>query len=170
MGLHCSRSSSLALVCAHESSPLITKGAPHQPFEPLVREGKRSILFSDGEFAISMHSQNLKPMKSHHRIAPRHRFESTILICFSRNGGNITARGWARDLSESGLRAFVAEPLVIGEQVTLEIALPSFKKEQIPARVARQLGTRYGFQFTALSFQQRYEIRAATKAQPLVPD
>ena len=89
---------------------------------------------------------------------------------FSRNGSNITARGWARDLSESGLRAFVAEPLVIGEQVTLEIALPSFKKEQIPARVARQLGTRYGFQFTALSFQQRYEIRAATKAQPLVPD
>ena len=77
--------------------------------------------------------------------------------------------GWARDLSESGLGAFVAQALVLGEFVTLEIPLPDSDNQVIPAKVTRTLGTEYGFQFTALSAAQRTRIRATLKGHPSVP-
>ena len=51
-------------------------------------------------------------------------------------------QGWSRDLSESGLGAFVAQALVLGEFVTLEIPLPDSDKQVIPAKVARRAGNR----------------------------
>lgn len=42
----------------------------------------------------------------------------------------MVAHGWVRDLSENGLRAFVAEPLVAGETVSLLFSLPTFGKEE----------------------------------------
>jgi hypothetical protein len=81
----------------------------------------------------------------------------------------MSAHGWVRDLSEGGLGAFVAEPLVVGETVSLLFSLPTFGKEEIPARVARQLGTQYGFQFTALSQEQRAAIHAELRRRPAIP-
>src|SRR6266481_5458136 len=92
---------------------------------------------------------------SANRISPRHLFETRIRICLQRDSQRITVEGWARDLSESGLGAFVAQALVLGEFVTLDIPLPDSDKQVIPAKVARALGTEYGFQFTALSAAQR---------------
>jgi len=74
-----------------------------------------------------------------------------------------------RNLSESGLGAFVAEALTLGEAVTLEIPLPDSDKQMIPAKVVRALGTEYGFQFTALSAEQRMQIRATLTGQPTIP-
>jgi len=108
-------------------------------------------------------------MDSDNRIAPRHVFEARILIRFHRGKRHFAVHGWVRDLSESGLGAFVAEQLVVGEIVTLLLSLPPTGKQEIPARVARKLGTQYGFQFTALSREQRDEIRAAAKGQSLIP-
>jgi hypothetical protein len=107
-------------------------------------------------------------MTSDSRIATRHVFESRILIRLHRDGQQLAVPGWARDLSESGLGAFVAEGLALGESVSLEIPLPS-GVEVIPANVARQLGTQYGFQFTALSAEQRCSVRAAIKGHPAIP-
>jgi len=106
---------------------------------------------------------------SANRIAARHVFETRIRICFHRDSQKVTAEGWARDLSESGLGAFVAEPLVLGEFITLEIPLLSAEKHVIPAKVVRTLGTEYGFQFTSLSAEQRARIQAALKGQPAIP-
>jgi hypothetical protein len=104
-------------------------------------------------------------MNSDNRIAARHVFEARILIRFCRGSQKFAVQGWARDLSESGLGAFVAESLVIGELVTLQIPLGASGKEVIAAKVSRQIGTQYGFQFTALSAEQRLGIRAALKGQ-----
>ena len=103
------------------------------------------------------------------RISPRHIFETRIRICLQRGSQRISLQGWARDLSESGLGAFVAEILVLGELVTLEVPLPDCDKHVIPAKVIRALGTEYGFQFTALSAEQRTQIRATVKARPVIP-
>jgi hypothetical protein len=103
------------------------------------------------------------------RISPRHLFETRIQIRLQRDSQKLTLQGWVRDLSESGLSAFVAQALVLGEFVTLEIPLPDSDKQVIPARVARSLGTEYGFQFTALSAEQRIRIRAALKGKPAIP-
>jgi hypothetical protein len=108
-------------------------------------------------------------MTSENRIAARHVFESRILIHFRRGSQKFSAQGWARDLSESGLGAFVAENLLIGELVTLQVSLGGSAREVIGAKVSRQVGTQYGFQFTALSAEQRLGIQAALKGQKEIP-
>ena len=106
---------------------------------------------------------------SRNRILPRHMFETRIRIRLQRDSQTLTLQGWVRNLSESGLGAFVAEALVLGEFVTLEIPLPQSDKQVIPAKVVRALGTEYGFQFTALSAEQRTRIRATLKGQQAIP-
>ncbi|PYX03914.1 MAG: hypothetical protein DMG86_02020, partial [Acidobacteria bacterium] len=96
----------------------------------------------------------------------RHIFEARIGIRLQRGRQRLTLHGWTRDFSESGLGAFVAEALVLGELVTLEVPLPNCDKQVIPAKIARVLGTECGFQFTALSAEQRTRIRAALKSSP----
>jgi PilZ domain-containing protein len=108
-------------------------------------------------------------MDSVHQISPRHVFETRFQILVERDGRRLSLQGWARNLSESGLGAFVAEALILGESVTLEIPLPDFDKQLIPAKVVRALGTEYGFQFTALNAEQRRQIRATLKDRPLIP-
>ena len=99
------------------------------------------------------------------RIAARYRCESRILIRFCRGKQKLATQGWARDLSESGLGAFVAENLLLGELVTLEITLGNFGKQAIAGKVTRKVGTQYGFQFTALSAEQRLGIQAVSKGR-----
>jgi len=108
-------------------------------------------------------------MTAENRISNRHVFQSRIVIRLRRNGQSISVGGWARDLSESGLSAFVAEPLEAGELVTLQIPLLTSGKELIPAKVTRCLGTEYGFEFTALSSAQRRSVRATLAGQPAIP-
>jgi hypothetical protein len=99
------------------------------------------------------------------RITPRYVFEARIRILTQRASQNLTTEGWARDLSETGVSAFVAQGLIVGELVTLEIPLFS-SWHSIPAKVARCVGTQYGFQFTALSPNQRDNIRLAVRDHP----
>jgi len=61
------------------------------------------------------------------RVATRYVFESRILIRLGRGSQRLAVNGWARDLSESGLGGFVAQQLILGEAVSLEIPLPGSK-------------------------------------------
>jgi hypothetical protein len=108
-------------------------------------------------------------MGSLDKISPRHAFETTIQILLQRDNRRLSLQGWERNLSESGVGAFVAESLIVGESVTLEIPLPDCDKQVIPAKVVRALGTEYGFQFTALSAEQRQKIRTTLKERPAIP-
>ena len=103
------------------------------------------------------------------RILPRHFFEARVKIELARKPVAINVEGWARDLSESGLGAFVGTKLFIGEHAILKIPLPQEVEVTIPAVVARNLGTQYGFRFTALSRQQRDELRRALAVRKPVP-
>jgi len=73
--------------------------------------------------------------------------------------------GWARDLSESGLGAFVGQALELGEIVTLDIPVAAAESVAVEAEVVRCLGTEYGFQFITLSPTQRSQIRDAVKGR-----
>ncbi|MGB0043456.1 MAG: PilZ domain-containing protein [Terriglobales bacterium] len=102
------------------------------------------------------------------RICPRHVFEARIRIRFERDGRKLNLPGWTRNLSESGAGGFVAEALNLGEMVTLEIPVSDSDKLVIPAKVVRALGTEYGFQFTALSADQRQQIQSALQGRPVL--
>jgi hypothetical protein len=103
------------------------------------------------------------------RIASRHVFERRIWIQLDRGSEKIAVQGWTRDLSESGLSAFVARGPVFGELVTLEVPLSENRKDVIPAKVVRTLGTECGFQFTALSAEQRKRIQAVLQEHSELP-
>jgi hypothetical protein len=62
-------------------------------------------------------------MNPDNRIAARYVFDARILIRFCRGSQKFATQGWARDLSESGMGAFVGENLVMGELVTLQIPI-----------------------------------------------
>ncbi len=106
---------------------------------------------------------------SSEKIAPRHAFEARIQIRLERDERKLSLQGWLRDLSESGLRAFIAESLLLGESVVLDVPLADAKKQVITAKIVRVLGTEYGFQFTALSAEQRGQIQATLKGRPAIP-
>ena len=103
------------------------------------------------------------------RILPRHEFEARVKIEILRGGEKFSTEGWARDLSESGMGAFVGAELFLGELATVRIPLRDEADIVVPAKITRCLGTEYGFQFTALSRLQRDQIRgllATTKVLP----
>ncbi len=77
--------------------------------------------------------------------------------------------GWARDISESGIGAFVAEELIPGEEVELEVPFAGDVMLTLHALVSRTLGTQYGLMFTALSSEQRQHIQAAMADKPPLP-
>lgn len=117
-----------------------------------------------------MSSVATKPNIDQGRIATRFVFETRIRLLLPRNGCPAQALGWTRDLSESGVCAFVADPLIVDEEAVLEIQLGVDSGWQtIPARVVRSRGTEYGFQFTALSPQQRSLIQAAVNGKEAIP-
>jgi len=99
-------------------------------------------------------------------ISPRHHFEARVSISVERGEKKLNLQGWVRDISESGLRAFVADSLLLGESVSFELALSDTGYQVIPAKVMRALGTDYGFQFTALSAEQRSQIQIALRKSP----
>ena len=103
------------------------------------------------------------------RIAPRYQFEARVAIQFRDGDRMAITEGWARDLSESGLGAFVARGLSVGEQVTLVIPLTGSVRLVVPAQVIACVGTRYGFRFTALSAEQRTQIQSALRQEPRIP-
>jgi PilZ domain len=109
--------------------------------------------------------------KSADRILPRYAFEARIKIEVVRGGRTVTAEGWVRDLSESGLGAFAGSELILGELATLKVPLPNQFELAVPATVTRAIGTQYGFQFTALSGIQRERLRKVlARCKPVIDD
>ncbi len=102
-------------------------------------------------------------------MVPRYPFEARFKISIDRSGRILETEGWARDLSESGLGAFVAAAIFVGETATLRIPLPHGHELVVPAKVTRKSGTQYGFRFTALSSQQRNQILHAFSGKKAIP-
>ena len=105
------------------------------------------------------------------RITPRYVFEKRIRISVHRVSENLVMEGWTRDIGEDGLSAFVARDLSVGEHVTLEVPVAPLRSLSIPAKIASRLGTQFGFQFTALSPEQRADIQSEIRNRPEInPD
>lgn len=100
------------------------------------------------------------------RIAPRYQFETRVAIQVK---SGTSTEGWVRDLSESGIGAFVGRELSVGETATLTFRLTDSAKIVLPAQVVTAIGTRYGFRFLALSAEQREQIVKATQHLKVIP-
>jgi len=113
-----------------------------------------------------MPKQSDETNRDERRIASRHVYESRINIHFEDNSSASVVGGWARDLSEAGMRAIVAHELQVGALLTIDLTLTKGPHQSIPARVVWREGTSYGFQFITLSALQRHELRQMVAQQP----
>src|SRR5258708_23266627 len=114
-----------------------------------------------------MHAKSQATPKAR-RIVPRYPFEARFKVRIERAEGVLETEGWARDLSESGLGAFVATSITLGESATLRIPLGHDQELMLPTKVTRILGTEYGFQFMALSPGQRDQILQAVRGKKAI--
>lgn len=115
------------------------------------------------------------------RRFPRHPINVPLDLIALRSGIPETLPGRCTDISETGLGAVVAGELAVGQQVALELRLPSVG---VPVRarslVRYQTGLRCGLEFSNLSVDQREMIRywvyrsssasASVVFKPLIPE
>jgi PilZ domain len=96
------------------------------------------------------------------RISGRFEFRIEFGGVFQRYGKEVSFRGWSRDLSESGMGAYVPLELREGQLVNLDLPLePGAPNLRVAAKVRRAQGFEYGFEFVTLSATQRAAITSA---------
>ncbi len=96
------------------------------------------------------------------RISGRFEFRIEFGGVFQRYGKEVSFRGWSRDLSESGMGAYVPVELREGQFVNLDLPLePGAPNLCVAAKVRRAQGFEYGFEFVTLSAAQRAAIASA---------
>jgi hypothetical protein len=77
--------------------------------------------------------------------------------------GQKPLRGHACDVSEGGLGATIVGEMSVGDQVLVEFSgAPLLRPVKTSAIVRNRTGFRYGFEFLALSREQRTMITAAS--------
>jgi c-di-GMP-binding flagellar brake protein YcgR len=77
-------------------------------------------------------------------------------------GAERALKGHVSDISEGGVGGTIIGELRVGEELTIEVSGPPLLRPvRAPATVRNRTAFRYGFQFTALSREQRTLITAA---------
>jgi hypothetical protein len=94
------------------------------------------------------------------RRYPRHVLDVRISVHTFRSGQNISYWGRSSELGEDGIGATLTGELEPGEVVSMELSLPmSPFPIKFRALVRYRDGLRHGFEFLALSANQRDQIR-----------
>ena len=97
------------------------------------------------------------------------RFRVDLKVDLYRAGETRPRRGRSSDLGEGGLGGIMVADMPVGETVTLEFSgAPLLRPVRVLAVVRNRVGFRYGFEFLALSREQRALIHAATLFLPPV--
>ncbi|MBI2678316.1 MAG: PilZ domain-containing protein [Candidatus Koribacter versatilis] len=90
------------------------------------------------------------------------RFRADMKLEVFRLGAERAMRGHLDDVSEGGVGATLIGDLTVGEGLTIEISgSPLLRPVRATATVRNRNAYRYGFQFMALSREQRTLITAA---------
>jgi hypothetical protein len=106
-----------------------------------------------------------EPNFKEHRQFPRFRAEMKLEIF--RPGADRALPGHASDISEGGVGGTIIGELSLGQDLTIEVSGPPLLRPvRVPATVRNRSAFRYGFQFTALSREQRTLITAACLFMP----
>jgi PilZ domain len=107
------------------------------------------------------------PAASSGRRFQRHPLDIRISIQVFRDGETISLWGRSSELGEDGIGGTVTTELEPGEVVSMELSLPLTPFPiKCRALVRYRDGLRHGFEFLALSPQQREAVRKLCQALP----
>src|SRR5208337_1315910 len=94
------------------------------------------------------------------RQFPRYVVDIRLSVQVFRKGGTISLWGRSNELGEDGVGGTLTGPLEPGEVVTMEFVLPlAVEPLKLRAVVRYRSGLRHGFEFLALTSQQRDTLR-----------
>jgi PilZ domain-containing protein len=104
------------------------------------------------------------------RRFPRHRTDLSLTVTVLRQEGYSRLQGRCHEIAEAGLGGVISTALVAGEVVSLEFSIPDMSEPLVLRAVVRhRAGLVHGFEFIALSPEQRERILTFAKPLPLVP-
>lgn len=98
------------------------------------------------------------------RANERHKVVYPIVVVATRKGTTTIATGRTSDLSEDGMGVSLSNALLIGQQVTIEIPVPS-EEQPVKVRAVVRYGKdeRHGLQFDCITEDQKNQIRRLAK-------
>jgi PilZ domain len=101
-----------------------------------------------------------KPFSHSARRFPRYQVDTRISIQIFRKGETTSVWGRSNELGEDGVGGTVTGELEIGEVVSMELSLPLTPYPlKLRALVRYRTGLRHGFEFLAVTDQQRDVLR-----------
>jgi hypothetical protein len=103
------------------------------------------------------------------RVGPRRQLAAPLNVTVLRSGVPDAVPGRSIDLGEGGLGAVLAAELYPGELVGVEFRLPNLAPVLAKARVCYQERLRCGFQFLAISTEQKAAIEAWASGRSVRP-
>ena len=100
----------------------------------------------------------------------RHRTDLPLTVTVLRQDGYVRLQGRCHEVAEAGLGGVISTALVSGEVVSLEFSIPDVSRPLVLRAVVRhRAGFVHGFEFIALSPEQRECILTFARPLPLVP-
>lgn len=117
-------------------------------------------------------SDGFHPGYANERRHPRHTVDVRVLVTHGPDErSKDSAYGRSRDVSEGGIGTLLpAAKLAVGEVVNLEFSLPgSDERLSVRGMVRHQTGFMIGFEFLAITSEQRRIIRRACTLLPTAP-
>jgi CheY-like chemotaxis protein len=132
--------------------PLLHRGTAMNPrYISRIRELLDARSESDFKLRVIEPSPLVQVLQ---RRWPRSAIDLPLTVIQRNNGSDKVLRGRARDISENGLGAIIAETLSPGENVTLQFSFAAADC-QVPATVRRREGCHYGFEFLSNPFADK---------------
>jgi hypothetical protein len=112
---------------------------------------------------------NSGPPPGTSRRFPRYALDSRITVHVFRAGANASFWGRSSELGEDGVGGTLTGELEPGEVVSMELSLPQAAALKIRALVRYRTGLHHGFEFLALSVEQRAAIRRVCEKLAAAP-
>ncbi len=103
---------------------------------------------------------NSKPARESARRFPRYAVDMRIAVQIFRSGETTSLWGRSNELGEDGVGGTLTGELEAGEVVSMELSLPlAAYPLKLRALVRYRIGLRHGFEFLAISAEQRDVLR-----------
>src|SRR5947209_7881602 len=110
----------------------------------------------------ALHHRTSTASKADLRSSPRHKINVHLKISASMNGATRVIPGYARDISDSGVAAFIPTQLSAGHTVDVEFSFPRFGQTVSARAIVRAVNKfHHGLEFIGLEQAAREQLRSA---------
>src|SRR5947209_18767784 len=118
----------------------------------------------------ALHNRTSSASKADLRSSPRHKINIHLKISARMNGATRVIPGYARDISDSGVAAFIPTQLSVGHTVDIEFSFPGFGQTVSPLAIVPAVNKfQHGLDFLGPEQAARQRLHRHLASTPSVP-